>query len=413
MWATALIVYGPEARTGLDLLQRLVATRLQTAGMSSAIEAAELRSAASYCAHRLWPATASTAGHVLELLKRWRTSEEFAPRPAEDVLRRLGEAALLEVGDEVAFPHRLIATILAAEHIVAGNGKALDQELAPFVAALADDDGHLELLHQTLLDYPVFVLARYLRLSPPRRRNDEANADVRRLADAYRLWSSPHGELDVMMSSTWIAWRPASVASARVCGDHEYGTWRSESEAPVQFWPSPPFTERSPEFIAAVYVLGRFRTRVLELDPGVDQAATVTEEDVRALLPDETTLTRTVAQTLRDRRDARLKLLAKLGLGNDKKLQPQSGEPLVTITTPPGEAPLVRLEWRIDHPHGVISPSGVGDMLSMTTSVRHLLSGGADKVAFDDLERAIEEELGCRLSAQNWTRPELVPAWAW
>jgi len=417
MWATALIVYGSEARTGLDLLQKLVTTRLQTAGMSSAIEEAELRAAASYCAHRLWPATVSSAAHVLEVLTSWRTSEvaatAFVSRPAEDVLGRLEQAALLEIGDEVAFPHRLIATILAAEHAVSSNAERADPELAPFVAALADDDRHPDLLHRTIMGHSIFTLARYLRLSPSRGRRADPQADVSRLADAYRRWSAPQEELDLVMSSNWIAWRPASIATVRTCEDDGYEAWRSESDEAVQFWPTLPFGERSPEFIAAVYVLGRFRTRVLGLDPGGAPAATVTERDVQVLMRDEATLRLDVVRTLHDIRDARLELLGELGLDTGERLAPPSGEPQVTIWTPPGQSPSVHVAWGGDRPRVVIGSSAPRDVPGVTTSLRHLLDGLARKVAFDDLERDIEEELGCRLSAQNWSRPELVPAWAW
>src|SRR5258708_26767607 len=313
MWPPALIVYGSEARTGLDLLKKLVTTRLQTAGMSSAIEEAELRAAASYCAHRLWPATVSSAAHVLEVLTSWRTSEvaatAFVSRPAEDVLGRLEQAALLEIGDEVAFPHRLIATILAAEHAVSSNAERADPELAPFVAALADDDRHPDLLHRTIMGQSMFTLARYLRLSPSRERKADPQADVSRLTYAYRRWSAPQEELHLVMSSNWIAWRPASIATVRTCEDDGYESWRSESGEAVQFLPTLPFGERSPEFIAAVYVLGRFRTRVLGLDPGGDPAATVTERDVQVLMRDEATLRLGVVRTLHDIRDARLQPL--------------------------------------------------------------------------------------------------------
>jgi hypothetical protein len=419
MWATALVVYGIEARTGLELLQRLVDARLRTAGMSSSLEAAELRAAAGFVAHSLWPATTSTIPETLEWVRQWRTESatgaRFAPRPAEDVLQRLGEAALLEVGDDVEFPHRLLATILAAEHVVADSGAAvsIDEELAPFVAALADDDRHIELLRRILGTHDVFVVARYLRLSPPRERSVTLEADLQRFAAAHRMWSRDGTELDMAFGEVWIAWRPASVAGSCHCDDDEYVEWRSQSDEAIDFWPSLPFAERTPEFVAAVYILGKFRSRVLDLEPSSDQARTMPPNDVRALMRNRTEVTASVVGALNRRRQAHRDLLAELGMLDVGALRPPEGNPCVTIWHQGQREALVHVSWGGDHPVVNVVASAPALAQGRTGLLADLLGGLDRAAAYGDVKRNIEMALGCRLSSQSWSRPELVPAWAW
>jgi hypothetical protein len=110
LWATALLVHGPQVQTGLELLQALVEARLTGAGMSATTETAELRSAAGFLALELWTDIESAGERALQALVDWAvdpaTQARFDRRPAEDVLGRLEEAGLVEVGGTVAFPHR-------------------------------------------------------------------------------------------------------------------------------------------------------------------------------------------------------------------------------------------------------------------------------------------------------------------
>jgi len=421
MWATALLAYGPEVSTGLELLRKLVETRLRTAGMSSPIEEAELRAAAAFVAYDMWPATTSTVPQALDRIRRWRdeptTSAMFASRPAGDILHLLGEAALVEVGNEVAFLHRLIATLLAAEHAIIEprDAQPTDEELAPFVAALADDEEHIPLLRELLSTHDVFVLARYLRLTPPRKRAVDLEADVRRLTDAHRLWSPAGDELDVVFSDGWVAWRSASVPRATRSSDQDYAQWRRSSNDSVTFWSKSPFTEHTPEFAAAVDVLGRFRFRALDLDPGGDRWHRMAADEIRRLMKNRTEFDATVIATLRNRQDVYQGYLDQLGRIDPRSLAVPVGSPHVTIWAPLTQDPLVSVSWGSESPIVDFVTSTAADALTRgrTIALASLLSGQDQAAVFDDLKGDIEEALGCRLSAQTWRRPELVPAWAW
>ena len=203
LWAIAVVIYGARAETGLELLQQLVETRLATAGMSSRLESEQLRAAADLLAFRMWPDTESNVEVALGNIAAWCsdpvTETKFAPRAAEEVLTGLEEAGLIEVGEMVSFPHRLLSTILAAEYAASSPESALeaDEELLPFVAALTDDDAHVDLLGQLLAQSGVFAQARYLRLSPPHVRTIDIESDVHRLAATQRLWAVGSEDLDV------------------------------------------------------------------------------------------------------------------------------------------------------------------------------------------------------------------------
>jgi hypothetical protein len=419
MWATALIVYGTEATTGLQLLQRLVDARLETAGMSSAVEASELRAAARFVARDQWPVTVSSVPAMLDRLHRWHdespSAKSFGPTPPDDVLSRLGEAALLEVGDDVDFPHRLLATILAAEQAVVEPDAdlAIDDELAPFVAALCDDDAHVDLLHGVLAAHPIFVLARYLRLSPPCDRRIDLDADVQRLAEASRRWSSTSENLDVAVGDAWIAWRPADTFRADRFGDDGYRHWRSLSDQPIEFWATSPFSEHTPEFVAAISVLGRFRSQVLALDPNGDPWRAIDANRLRAEMSNSQRLANTVVEALESRRRAHLELLDALGLADATALRPPDGEPHVTIWVPEQGEPLAHVSWGSEPATVNVLPARPAPVPGTTELLARLLGGQPLAVAYEELKRDIEAELGCRLGAQTWSRPDLVPAWAW
>jgi hypothetical protein len=419
MWATALLVYGTEVSTGLELLQRLLETRLQTACMSSALERVELRAAAAYMAHKLWPATSSSVPVALELLQEWgalpETAMRYASRPAEDVLQRLSEAALLEVGDDVSFPHRLIATILSAEHAITDPDAAadVDDELAPFVAALADDERHVRLLYALLDTHDSFKLARYLRLSPPHERIVDLEGDVQRLTEALHQWSPVGEEFDVVFGDQWIAWRPGPAHEARRFEHTEYAQWRSLSDESIHFWASSPFRERTPEFVAAVYVLARFRNQVLGLDPGGDRYRVLPSHEIRALMHDREKLASVTLGALRKRTQLYDEFLAELGMPDYPALTLPGGEPRVTIWRNGQEAPLVSVAWGGDQPEMHVETSAPRQIEGSTSMLVHLVNGEDRATAYADLTRNIEGLLGLRLGAQNWSRPELVPAWAW
>lgn len=423
MWATALIAYGIDAETGLDLLRQLVTARMQTAGMSSTLERSELRAAAGALALHAWPATSVPTDAALDHVRRWMaqpgTASRFVSQPASDVLHRLGEAGLVEVAEDVAFPHRLLATALAAEAAVeSGHGDGHpDVELAPFVAAVADDDRHVDQVRNVLAAHDVFTVARYLRLSPPRQSTGHVVADVRRLVDAHLAWSPVGEALDVIYTDRWIAWRPAGTGAVITCADSdEFAAWRRASDATISSWSPLPFTNRTPEFVAAAYTLDRFRSLVVALDPGGSQWGGTAPADLHALARDRNELAERTLDALRKRRELRREMTESLGLAHVADMRPPSGEPRATVFLRRRSEPIVSYAWGHAAPAVDVVDEHVDDRTQAGSSsmwLSNLLDGDDRAVAYNDLKKAIEGALGCRLQAQTWTTPELVPAWVW
>ena len=147
--------------------------------MSSTLEIEALRSAACRLALDLWPRTEASASEALDHLAAWgadpHTRSRFRVNSAESLLDRLGASGLLEIGDRISFSHRLFATLLASEEAADVGAVTVDDELAPFVAALLDDDSHVDLLVELLSGRSAFEIARFLRLSVPRSRAEEVS----------------------------------------------------------------------------------------------------------------------------------------------------------------------------------------------------------------------------------------------
>jgi hypothetical protein len=423
MWGTALLVYGPQSQTGLDLLHSLVGARLESAGMSSAVEVEEIRTASSYLAHAIWPDTECTAGEALTYLAAWSTDVDararFEPRTAEDLLSRMGEAGLVEIAAAVSFPHRLFATILASEWASKDSVKALDSasELAPFVAGLLDDDLHFDALSQLLNARGVFTAARFLRLSPSRNRANDVSSDVLRMASSLKA-STPSGQgLDVITGNGWIAWRDSQADDLKLEASHDdYQAWRELSKEAIEFWLPSPFLTRTPEFVAAIQILRKFRSEVLELNPGGDPHGGMPASRVREMLKDRSAVEALAVQRLDEWRDALDGFLSKLGISDMGNLRAPNGQPRIMIHLYGGGDPWADISW----------VEGVSEVTFLRTEeevrptefyrrmgLDAILSDNAVSAAYADLKTRIEAALGCRLTAQAWDRPELVSAWVW
>jgi hypothetical protein len=420
MWFVLLIQLGPSAQTGLDLLQRLVDARLETAKMTSQTELLELRSAAGAVADGLWPTTEGDTRVAIDAIEAWAqdqaTRRKFTERPADDVLARLGRAGLLEVGTTVAFPHRLLATILASEHVAANPELmvGVDQELAPFVAALVDDDKHRDQVLSLLSVHDVVTLARYVRLSRPIRRESTTATDGERLADAFKLLSK-QSSLAVLSGPGWVAWRPARERSARVATeDKEYLDWANESDIPISLWPAQPFCGRTPEFLAASEVLARFRLRALSLQPLGDRWMRMPENEVERLLLSRDELTPILISRLKIRRDIQNELVEQLRLPDGYAFGAPLGEPRVRVWISRAGAAYANVEWGATTP--TVEYYDVDPVYPREYSLEQLdvlLSADPAAAVYHDLVDHVQRQIGFRLDSQSWGQPELIAAWAW
>jgi hypothetical protein len=420
LWATALIVYGPQLETGLQLLQALIETRLASVGMPNSVEAIQIRNAAGCIASVIWPKTEVSIAAAMDHIASWRSEEatlqRFMPRSAEEILHGMVDAGLIDVGEFVSFPHRLVATVLAAEYAVdrGSHPHAMDCELTPFVAAVADDDMHLPYLLELLSHESIFTAARYLRLSHSRPRSEDALDDVQRLVTALAAWSPFPITLDVLIGDPWIAWRPAtSPSTTQLTASCTYDSWSMESDEPIQFWASSPFSTMTPEFVSAIYLLSAFRDKVMALDPGGEPHPSIGQPKLQRLLQKNDELTQRVTDSANRQRALRAKMLRVLGIDGVAELATPSGELQATVWTSDNGQTWIETIW--GGSTSSVSYQGITDdwRPSNAAWLQSFLAEDSEAAVYAALTRDIEAALGCRLGSQGWSRPELVQAWAW
>jgi hypothetical protein len=420
MWATALIAFGPSLRTGLELLQSMVSTRLTTAGVSSQVESVHLRSAAGHLALTMWPSTETPVERALRELTNWQqtpsTLAVFAPRPSEDLLNDLSSSGLVEVGEELAFPHRLFATLLAAEAAVFEEVLTApdDNELAPFVAAVADDDLHVTFLLRLLASASAFAVARYLRLAPLLSRVSTIESDSARLADAYVAMSQTGRNLDVIYSDNWVAWRAADAFSlSHAQTEDRYAVWSAESSERIELWAKSPYAERSPEFVAAVYSLTQFRLEILDLRRKYLEPRDRSHSDIVRLVSHPSDLETEALRAAYEWKTAWEKQTEEMGLSIGGVGHRMDGEPTIVVHTDSQPFPWVEIQWGANSASVSLTKDGVPLRSGRSMLLAHFLSDRIDSIVNRDLETEIERALGCRLRSKGWAQPETVPAWAW
>src|SRR5581483_1418159 len=181
---------------------------------------------------------------------------------------------------------------------------------------------------------------------------------------------------------------------------------------PIYLWRGSPFGDRTPEFLAALCTLSQFRRRVLSSRPEPGSVREPTGVQLRTLLSDRTQLEARVLGALHSRREAREEMVKEMGLLETSALHAPGGEPHVVVWTGPGD-PWVYVSWGETSPRVSFGTAPGYPHAGHATTLARLLGDDVERAAFEDLERDIERELGCRLGSQSWGRPELVPAWAW
>ena len=421
LWVTALYSLAHSAQTGLELLQAIVATRLETAGITSQIEAAHLRAAAGHLALSIWPSTEVSVASAIQTLTAWQqdrvAADRFSPRPTEELLGQLSASGLLEVGDVIGYPHRLFATLLAAESAVLEESTtvAADEELAPFVAALADDDSHQVFLRSIFSSAGIVAVARYLRLAPSLSRQQMCDSNSARLADAFQALS-PRGErLDVLCTDNWVALRLARERSGTLASTDDYEAWRGSSDEPVEMWAGSPFVTHSPEFVAAVYAITKFRSEILKLSEERDAPREMSEAKVRNLIRRVPDLEASVFDAAQRWKRAREEYLERLGPRGEDFGLTVKGEARVVVHVSAKPNPWVEIQWGSEEATVIIDTELDGPLLAsgQSMALSRFLAESVEAFVHGELESGIERALGCRLRSKAWSHPEAVPAWAW
>jgi len=411
LWAWALVEVGPNAETGLVLLQRLLEHRIQGSGSFLPLEAQLLLDAAAVLAYEAWPESTLEISDALDHLTGWRSSEQvasrYSPPPASVIVDRLSGAGIIQEARQLNLAHPLFATYLAARHAVFAGALRVDMrndgELAMFVAALLPEERCDEQI--ALLDrHGPVGRARFLRLMPERDRTLDPSDPT--------LFGSSLQTLDgtaavCIATETWTAWR-ASENAGTVHPD-SIGDWLTEGE--IAFMRGNVFKRRTPVTLAAIESLARFKGRAMRLRPSPDnwheQPSPSEMTQLRRIAPAE--LDEMLLQVVLDWRRRWREIADAIGVGSLPEIRIPDGEPQLSLILDWSD-PRLRVDWGDRAEVTRVPPSKLSwDYESL---FRFLGPGWVARIYRDIISRT-EMALGCRLGSQAWNQPERVAAWAW
>jgi hypothetical protein len=413
LWLIALLLYGPGAETGLDLLDSLTSARFKALGMTEAEETTMLRSAASSLARAVWPGVSCGVDQAINTVAGWAESDDtkrlFTPGPAADVLGLLARGGLIEIGSAaVTFPHRLLATLLAAEDYVRAEETTIDRESTPFVAAIYDREGDDSACLKSLACHDILTAARYLRLA--RRRDPTNQPNLRSIADALEVLDS-EARVDICLGEGgWLAFRlDSDETRIQREGFHR---WSLLSGSDIWIWNRDQLAGRSATYVAVALCLANFRAKTLRLAPTSGKEELFEKGELRSLLraPD---LSEHLLDCVDHRERARKSVLRQLGLDSCDEFVTHSGYPRLILTVR-GDATYLSETWGQVNPsfEMISTPSGEPPSGSWE-SLGKVLVEAPEVSAFRRLRAELESAIGCRLDSQSWSKPELVAAWSW
>jgi hypothetical protein len=410
-WATLIARFGSGTTRALELIEKLVETRIAFASHGDAQQGMRLRSALRALAYAMRPGYRIGLDTALGLLTAWLMSDSGRARQGDWSADRLVELArergLLHLeGQDVSFPHQLIAAFLAAEHLVSGLGEAdvpgdhaTDDDLLAFAAALSSQN---ESLHFELLrELDIFQLAQLLRLGVRHRSSDVASGTMA-LASVFAhldqltsAWEAPDAHLSALESAGYYCFivgrQGPSTGLTRGLSINE---WLAGCpSATITCWRGNPFERLSPVELAGSTILNNFKSRWLGM-PG--QPSPPHGHD-GAAITSRSTLHAELLSFVRRTRDARARLLHDVGLAGDW-LEGISGEPRVRVSRERDAAYYV-VEWGAD---SAVVEEVEGQVLGH--GVERIVAD-PDAVAYADLQRDLEARLGSAMFSQAVRTP--------
>jgi hypothetical protein len=420
-WAAAFGRFGGQARTALELLQSVIARRLELAVSGEPARASKLRAALGEIARAIHPATALAQVDALTLLDCWQETDSvrrrFTPEPADALLDAIRASGLV-VADAagIVFVHPLLAVTLAAEATATDAGAPVpdDDELAAFTVALLSGERACELV-DALCSRDIFFLARALRLSYERPRDTDLETDLATYEQALRTLAPVGGpEVEAALSDVhvvgagtadWTAIRHFHVDSERVQAGWEELVALS-GDPRVVVWQHSPFAAREPAFVAAAEILFRFKEVA---DPLTKTELEMLEEPPPAPT-DDNELADALLAHASAAAAAERELRERLGLTDNPTLATLEGEPHVeVIVGDHGRYP--HESWGHTEPEVVFSSSS--NRPARGEGVAAQLADDPQRVARERLRRAIEQSIGSALGSAAWSRPSTLAGWVW
>lgn len=425
LWIQMFAKFGAEAGSALSLLQRLVDYRLQRWKATEGLRL-KTRQVLSELALSARPGVVISRSEATERLAEWSlsptTTARFNVEPAEKMIDSALATGLVEAeGQALIFIHPLIGTYIAAEGGASRSSvpelSATDRELAAFLAPMLDE-ARAEDFVAVLCQHDIFTLARTLRLTRPKPRRSNIEGDIARFDRAFSALAGLAGFADTLEGTTTLALLGGPwIAVGRVVGDCPRVATVKSAEHQLDtlfptgfvYWDANPFNTRSPELVAAAEVLAKFKERFVAMRPLGDPHGDYREVDVEAEVRAPEALENRVFAFLDAYNLAKRRFAAAVSLSNNKLVALGEREPIATLFVH-GESSRVRVDWGQEQRTFVIHQE---DPDYRGYPLQTILDADPDAVAYDELKKEVEREIGSSIRSQAWSKPYLLAGWAW
>lgn len=413
-WAALVARYGRAVRTGPELLEHLVADRIDTGLVADGLTRARARAAAEHLALSIRPAAVVSLDEALRSLADWSGQPDVAAMhavlPASTQLDQLRQTGILGLDNgSVVFAHPLLAAYLAAcraSKLGSLPAHATDPDFWPLLGAqLAEPMPGL--LVELLAANDIFTIAAVARLVEDTPRIQDEATDLDRLDRAIGRFGHLGGNagfgspLAFFSAAGYLSVRQLTRGEPRTQRDGDFASWvRASGLSPSRAvcWRGDPLARTTPEILAARIVVLSFKESAQRLRPRASPFGPH-EWDLKALTRDRESLALLALRHVHAKADARRAVCAALEL-TATELDARKGLPHLSVRIGAKDARF-SVSWGNHDEHVDIrdeEPEWTGD------SVRELLADPA-AVDFADLVREIEDRLGSALRTQAARRP--------
>lgn len=429
LWIQLLAKFGTEAASGLFLLQELVDYRLTK---QSPVEGRriKIKEVLGQIALACRPSISISRTETVNRIADWGQEEAVLARykaePAESLIEHGLATGIIEAeGQSLIFVHPLLATVLAAE--AAATQEALppqvfkDQELAAFVVPLLPE-GRSEDLITILRSQDIFVLARTLRLAQKTERSNPIESDLIRFDQAYRQLAPMAGMKEARLclqettslihSDQWMALARRPGKAPEVMRGEGFARWAHPPNAGTHeyvLWDINPLKSLTPEFLAATEVLARFKRNFKELQPPGDPYVRAEDEELQDLLNNPAKLENLIVRFVSEMNEAKKELAEAAGLLTATGIRLGDGQPEITLRLS-GEASRFTVKW--GQPalrYSVLEEDPDFEGFSL----RSVVADDVRPLAYEELKREVEQEVGSSIDSQAWQKPHLLAEWIW
>lgn len=429
LWIELLAKFGTDIDSGLSLLQKLVNFRLSK---QSPVEGRRIKvkEALGQIALAARPAVTISRDKATSQLSEWMQETSvmarFRSEPSETLIEDGLATGLIEAeGESLVFIHPLLATLLAAEAAALEPTLPVqigaDQDLSAFLVPLLPETRANDIV-AILGSHNIFVLARTLRLARRTPRSNPIDADLLRFDYAFEHLAHLAGKNEaarcheettsIIHGDQWMALtRRAGQEPELVDGKH-FAAWANPKNGRSRdfvLWDINPLNSIAPELLAAAEILGRFKQNFKALKPSGDPFDRVEDDELQELLGNPRKLKQLTIRFVTEMNDAKRRLAEESGLSNCTGVTIGEAQPDITVYLH-GANSRVKVTWghtKLRYEARQEDPDFEGYSLGSVWAEDVLA------IAYHDLQREVEQELGSSIDSQAWQKPHLLAEWTW